>query len=491
MANLFINSINISNFRCFKEENITFTTPDNQTAGSGLNILIGENGGGKTTVLEAINFLTQSGFAIENRINLDDFRDFQQPISVSVSTKEFICKGSFKRTFKCNGFNFSVASRTRKSAGKILSSPFQAGTKIKPLAETYDGKTNKIDARDTVYSSSSIDGDDLNIFMFDKNRSRHSAGGNFKTIFDRICDDLNWKFVKNLGNKEQEYLNEYANSEGNFYSNSIEIAQKGVGQKLSDELSDFFDNETYKNLKIDLLSLLNPFSNAFFSIRELGQLNQISSKNLGSGIEIILTLLLLRSIYVQEGANGSIIFLIDEPELHLHPKAQEQLALLLLEESKTKQVVVASHSPYFLKPLIKSGNTIILNNKSDQGTTITAQSIVKQFFPWSPSWSEITYNAFGMPTVELHNELYGYLQNKTKNFDEVSFEKFLGKNNLTQSKSWIRERNGVANEARDVTLQTYIRHSIHHPENQNNCEFTSAELEQSINEMINLLKIFD
>lgn len=487
MANLFVNSIKISNFRCFQEEEITFTTPDTQTAGSGLNILIGENGGGKTTVLEAINFLTQSGFAIENRVNLDDFRDFRQPISASISTKEFSCKGSFQRTFKCDGFSFSVVSRTRKSAGKILSSPFQAGTKLKPIAETYDGKDTKIDPRDTVYSGSNIDGDDLNIFMFDKNRSRHSAGGNFKTIFDRICDDLNWKFVKNLGVETENNLNAYANTEGNFYSNSIEIAQKGVGEKLSNELADFFDNETYKNLKIDLLRLLNPFSNAFFAIREFGQLNQITSKNLGSGIEIILTLLLLKSIYAQEGAKGSIVFLIDEPELHLHPKAQEQLANLLLEESKTKQVIVASHSPYFLKPLIKSGNTIILKNQSDEGTKIAKQTIAKEFFPWSPSWSEVTYNAFGMPTIELHNELYGYLQDRTKKFDETSFEQFLLEKGLNHSKSWIRDKNGVAQTPRDVTLQTYIRHSIHHPENQNNCEYTSAELEQSIQEMIELL----
>lgn len=39
-----------------------------------------------------------------------------------------------------------------------------------------------------------------------------------------------------------------------------------------------------------------------------------------------------------------------------------------------------------------------------------------------------------------------------------------------------------------VTLMTYIRHIIHHPENTLNPSFTETELKDSIQEMLNILK---
>jgi len=56
---MYIKSLNINNFRCFQEDSepITFNVPDGDNTGSGLNILVGENGTGKTTILEAISYL--------------------------------------------------------------------------------------------------------------------------------------------------------------------------------------------------------------------------------------------------------------------------------------------------------------------------------------------------------------------------------------------------------------------------------------------------
>ncbi len=59
------------------------------TEGSGLNILIGENGNWKTAVLEAINFLTTSSFAAENKLSISDFTDFKKEIRILAETDEF------------------------------------------------------------------------------------------------------------------------------------------------------------------------------------------------------------------------------------------------------------------------------------------------------------------------------------------------------------------------------------------------------------------
>ena len=42
------------------------------------------------------------------------------------------------------------------------------------------------------------------------------------------------------------------------------------------------------------------------------------------------------------------LILIDEPELSLHPVYQRRLALLLAEYAKDRQIVLATHSPYFV-----------------------------------------------------------------------------------------------------------------------------------------------
>lgn len=56
---MFIKSICLSNFKGFIGENhqINFKIPDGTTAGSGLNIFVGENNSGKSTIFEAIDFL--------------------------------------------------------------------------------------------------------------------------------------------------------------------------------------------------------------------------------------------------------------------------------------------------------------------------------------------------------------------------------------------------------------------------------------------------
>lgn len=56
-----INSLKINNFKGFSEESnfLTFNIPNGEK-GSGLNIFIGENNSGKSTVLEAIDFIRNS-----------------------------------------------------------------------------------------------------------------------------------------------------------------------------------------------------------------------------------------------------------------------------------------------------------------------------------------------------------------------------------------------------------------------------------------------
>ena len=134
----------------------------------------------------------------------------------------------------------------------------------------------------------------------------------------------------------------------------------------------------------------------------------------------------------------------------------------------------------------------LFSKREDSEINITnARDVVFGLFEWSPSWGEINYFAFNLSTVEFHNELYGYLQEKSGNYRENEIEEyFFSDNSLQKNKKWTPERDGQAQAEKDVTLQTFIRSKIHHPENatMQDVEYSQDELKQSMDEMIALIR---
>ncbi len=484
---MYIKSVDIKNYKCFEEQSVEFSIP-NGKKGSGLNILIGENGCGKTTILEAINFIDQSKFLIENNLSVNNFHEIDKEIQLNLNTQRFKCNLDFpyKGNFECDGISFLIKHRERKAPGKVLSSPFVIKSEVRNITDNYlndngNDSGKEIPSLNLIYGNSSIEDNGLNIFYFDNSRSRHIRISKYKTTFQRIIEDLNWRFIKALQNKVDEETGENLYSlitkelQESFLTQIDSIAQKGVGSKISKQMKTFLDNDKLEQLVIDVLNFLEPFNNAFFALRDKSSIHQIKLSDTGSGIEIILSLLLLKNISGQ--SKGDIVYLIDEPELHLHPKAQTKLVALLLEESKDKQIIIATHSPYLLKTAIAEENTGVNLFTKSNGSEIEVTNARNKnwgIFPWSPSWGEVNYFAYDMSTIEFHNELYGFLE-----------EKFKTKlNSLAKNRSWQNKKTGK-NES--VSLSTYIRHSIHHPENKINKKFTEKELKASIESMIKLI----
>lgn len=493
MSQIFIHEVDIKNFKCFSDQKIQLVWPDGATPGSGLNVLVGENGNGKTALLEAINYTNQSSYAAENRLGINDFQDHEKPILITASTNAFTCKmPELYRgcTFECDGIEFRARSRDQKSPGKLLSSPFSVRSSFKLKRNTYQKKDGSDSGKEvpslaTNFSNSVIQDSELNVFYFDKNRTRQISSGTYKTTFERICDDLNWKFLKNLNSSNVSKLID--NISGEYFSHALTIAQKGTGKKLAEEMANFFGEDQFLDLKIDLVDLLHPFTKAFFAVRPDGKLTQVAPKDLGSGVEIVLTLLLLRSIAAE--SKGGIVYLIDEPELHLHPSAQEKLAKLLLLEAAHTQIVVSTHSPYLIRGFMSSAvNKVVLKRDSTGSVAVEyADSKGTKLFPWSPSWGEVNFNAYGMATVEFHNELYGWLQEKHSLDSEAKVEAHLVAQGIAKSKRWAREQGGVVHPAYDITLCSYVRNSIHHPENRHNARYTDPELVESIKRLISVV----
>jgi hypothetical protein len=61
---------------------------------------------------------------------------------------------------------------------------------------------------------------------------------------------------------------------------------------------------------------------------------------------------------------------------------------------------------------------------------------------------------------------------------------------LPKNKSWTAEKESIPQTPYACTLQTFIRHKVHHPENQTmqSSNYADHNLKDSIDEMISLIQ---
>ncbi|MCD7032870.1 AAA family ATPase [Metabacillus sp. GX 13764] len=95
----------------------------------------------------------------------------------------------------------------------------------------------------------------------------------------------------------------------------------------------------------------------------------ISHSSEGVGEGIVSLFFIIDALY---DSNPKDIVVIDEPELSLHPSLQKRLASLISEYSKERQILIATHSPYFidLENLV-NGTTIARVHQKENNTVIS------------------------------------------------------------------------------------------------------------------------
>jgi AAA15 family ATPase/GTPase len=173
----------------------------------------------------------------------------------------------------------------------------------------------------------------------------------------------------------------------------------------------------------------------------------------------------------KEATHNGVIFAIEEPETSQHSDNQ-RLLIEAFKEISTKagnQVIITTHSPVVVKSLEMDSIRIVLEQDDHSKGVHPADSSVLQYV----SLNEVSYIAFGEVTEEYHDELYGFIEHQEwKNeFVEVQTE---------PKRPYINIRN---NKKYNYCLTEYIRHQIHHPENEENDHYTREDLVNSINQM--------
>ena len=277
-----------------------------------------------------------------------------------------------------------------------------------------------------------------------------------------------------LQNKFKEIAEEVKNKTEQIAKNTLDKL-KEMNSKIAQELKPVIPN--YDTLK---------WADVFKKI-DITSDNDIPLNKRGSGIKRLVLLNFFRAEAdrrKQEKNVQDIIYAIEEPETSQHPDHQEMLieAFKILSQSNNTQILLTTHSPAIVKMLdfenlniIKKENTAIKIQKPEE-IRLSYKSL-----------NEINYIAFDYVSAEYHNELYGFIESKHK--DDIFKEKV--NKQFTEYKEgfleYKRKKNGT--EIKEyITLQKYIRHQIHHPENKLNKEYTLEQLKESIQQMRNYLK---
>jgi len=478
-----INNVHIKNFRLIEEAHISFKD---------LTMLIGNNGTGKTSILEAIHFALSPSYFSGKIEPTDFYNGTNDEIQIEVVfDKTFtveIPDGFVKQEVICKSIHLDIKKRVRAAPNKSFSDGFvithyfvPEGVKI--TTEGWEqprkgGKPFQFTKRHLSLNYSDTD-NTLKSFYFNRNRSIQIKRG-YNSSITNIFDDFNWRFINNLADDKENYLANKNTLEKQIIS---KIDDKSLNKSLT-SLNEKLKEFGIPDVGISFIESHSPFNSAFLS-NIIGTMD-LKVDYLGSGIEMIISLMLLETL--ASLSKDEIMIIIDEPELHLHPSLQDHFIKYLKRISKEKQILVSTHSPYFFKNCCSDNNIKLLVTEAIDNKCIVKDSDVQlHTFPWSPSWGEINYFAYNLPTIEFHNELYGFCQKLTNTSTVKSFEAYLENNRYKKSKTWIREENGDIPPS-PHSIMSYIRNLIHHPENQLNPPFSPEELKESIERMLKLIK---
>jgi AAA15 family ATPase/GTPase len=371
---MFIKSLTIKNFRCFGKDGIT------ADLNKGLTAFIGRNGSGKTSILEALNFLIGHDY-LPTRISEKDFhneaKEIKDEIFIEGETESpfFITLDVRSSTnqletiiIPCNKIRLTI--KRREKPEKVLDDPFIINKYVVPVvgdidegifkAEEKDRKASRINQikegytvfyklKDGQERDAKVIGYQLTYnpsrltncpkaYYLTKDRD-DDVSSNYSLI-SKILTDLHWKYKKkHTAGDGATIQGEYDTLAGSLRSIVDEKGAliRGINEKVKSICSDD------KDFQIDFIDIDQPYKSAFVAKKEGDKL--LLPDNLGSGFNILIAYALFA--YVAELEKIPIVLIVDEPELHLHSDWQKKMYDVFTKQTNL-QIVYSTQSENFI-----------------------------------------------------------------------------------------------------------------------------------------------
>ncbi len=496
-----IKKIRIKNFRSYKEEvEIEF---------GDLTAFVGKNDIGKSTVLEALDYFFNEGRGVikldKDDINKHCLAEGNNEILISVYFEELptsiIIDSSYETTLQSeyllNSNNQLEIIKKCPNAGKekvFIKALHPTNKYCKDLLLKKDSELR------TIINTNNIQCSDKT-----KNAVMRAAIWTFFNAnldLEEIEIDVSKGEAKPIWEKLNNYLpvftlfqSDRRNSDGD--SEVQDPLKEAVRQILEDhelkkkftEIASEVENKLkevaertlskIREMNPDIANSLNPiippahslkWSDVFKNVSIAGDENIPINKR-GSGVKRLILLNFFRAEAErrrQQNNIPSIIYAIEEPETSQHTEHQKILikAFLNLASTPNTQVIITTHSATLVKEL----NFDHLRLVKFENNCKAIETVLPNRLPY-PSLNEVNYLAFKEITEEYHNELYGFieLENELNNYRN-------GKAKINYNKVL---RDGSI-KLEQITLTDYIRHQIHHPENNNNPRYNFNQLKDSV-----------
>ncbi|CAC9999553.1 hypothetical protein [uncultured Gammaproteobacteria bacterium] len=418
---MYIKELKVQNFKSFNGDisTMVFNMPNGE-CGSGLNIFVGENNTGKSTIFEAIDFLKNGIKKLPEEI-----KNKNNP------TEDVVVEITFEGNITGTIDSFSKKNKVAVFKKNI----YDDGTATESIR--FSRKTSSMQTIQLWSNGNDEYKDEPGIKMFvrklfetnfvwaDTNPNDQASFGS-TTICGNLLKDIMSGFTDtdDYGSFSKQFDKTF-NDEDSKLRKKLKIIEEKTQAIFKEQFGHASIRFRFNELKIDSF-----FKNTTIDIDD-GVRTSMEEK--GSGMQRSVALALLQ-VYADEltkhpeegGLKKPFFLFIDEPEICLHPKAQSKLFKSLLELSKTKQVFLATHSPYFLvSEYLNTIGLFIFCLESGVPKIDRINGAKSNLLPWSPTWGEINYEGYKLPTIEFHNDLYGRLQELSEKRNINKFEGWL------------------------------------------------------------------
>ena len=391
-----LSRLRIENFRSFEDQTIVI---DDYTC------FVGPNGSGKSTILNALNILFRNTQAASDVATLDEedfhLRDVSRPIIITATfddlskeaeedLKAYVRQGQLVVSARAE-WNPESRSAEVKQVGsrqviKAFAPYFEAeksGAKVADLKQIFQ------EIREHYPDLASATTKDAMVSSLREYEEAHpelceliESSDQFygwsrgKNLLERYCQWVYIPAVKDPTEEQEEGrstalgellqrtirtqvdfkdpLQELRNDVGQKYQDLLKTQQdvlKELGRSVEDRLRAW----SHPGARVELLwhydeaksiSLAEPFARAKIGEGEfLGDMVRI-----GHGMQRSFILALLQVLSTtHEGSQPTLFLGFEEPELYQHPPQARHLAALLEDLSKgDTQVIITTHSPYFI-----------------------------------------------------------------------------------------------------------------------------------------------
>lgn len=476
---MYFKSLTITNFKSFEgEQKISFS--------KGINYIVGDNNCGKSTIIDALRYLADGArdtSALQNKAASEDFS-----VEGVIAGSDLVQIVADKKYSKYKDYLLTDGDepyfRVRRSPKEEEIE--QNGKKVKldgKKAPFWNPNTQKFEnpsGIDALFKSLV----DLVPVLADTTTSEIVDFGSTKTL-GKLISVISQRFQESPKWKAFQDAHATAFSDG-------EESLSSLTEDVTSQVESLVQAQ-YGTVKVRFDFNL-PDATTFIKGGQLLVTDGNYETPLcdkGTGMQRAVTLALIQvysNMQHRTKEHAPLTLLLDEPETWLHPRAQIQLGEALTKISEDEQLFLITHSPYMLRSYQPKQHRLLIFSHDNNVPSIQYSDKLGLIANQAPSLGEITYFAFGIPSAEFHDELWGEIHCRINPGSESGLNRVLNeKYGFDYKKTWIRDgKNGLKSEP--ATLPYYIRNSIHHPENRLNDPYTDNELAESTENLIAVLK---